>query len=99
MRWRFPGPEAQFDRFAMRLSIGVPNRATELALLQAARMTSERDDAPAAWEDLVRRTEVGIWIRRGSVSHDMTATAEVLRERIEALEHAVLDPGRAHRRC
>jgi uncharacterized membrane protein YraQ (UPF0718 family) len=46
----------------------------------------------AAWEDLVRRTEVGIWIRRGSVSHDMTAAAEALRERIEALEHAVLDP-------
>ena len=45
----------------------------------------------AAWEDLVRRTEVGIWIRRGTVSREMTATAEALRERIEALEHAVLD--------
>jgi hypothetical protein len=44
-----------------------------------------------AWEDLVRRTEVGIWIRRGSVSREMAA-AETLRERIEALEHAVLDP-------
>jgi|688.fasta_scaffold22953_2 uncharacterized membrane protein YraQ (UPF0718 family) len=46
----------------------------------------------AAWEDLVRRTEVGIWIRRGSVSREMAAAAETLRERIEALEHAVLDP-------
>jgi uncharacterized protein len=46
----------------------------------------------AAWEDLVRRTEVGLWIRRGSVSREMTAAAETLRERIEALEHAVLDP-------
>jgi len=46
----------------------------------------------AAWEDLVRRTEVGIWIRRGRVSREMTAAAEALRERIEALEHAVLDP-------
>jgi uncharacterized membrane protein YraQ (UPF0718 family) len=46
----------------------------------------------AAWEDLIRRTEVGIWIRRGSVSREMTAAAEALRERIEALEHAVLDP-------
>ena len=46
----------------------------------------------AAWEDLVRRTEVGIWIRRGSVTPEMTTAAETLRERIEALEHAVLDP-------
>jgi hypothetical protein len=46
----------------------------------------------AAWEDLVRRTEVGIWIRRGSVSREMAAAAETLRERIEALEHAVLHP-------
>jgi hypothetical protein len=44
-----------------------------------------------AWEDLVRRTEVGIWIRRGRVTGAMTAAAESLRERIEALEHAVLD--------
>jgi hypothetical protein len=46
----------------------------------------------SAWEDLVRRTEVGIWIRRGRVSSRMTTAAEALRERIEALEHAVLDP-------
>ena len=45
-----------------------------------------------AWEDLVRRTEVGVWIRRGSVTKEMTETAEQLRERIESLEHAVLDP-------
>jgi uncharacterized protein len=45
----------------------------------------------AAWEDLVRRTEVGIWIRRGIVTREMTAAAELLRNRIEALEHAVLD--------
>jgi MoxR-like ATPase len=48
----YPLPEAQLDRFAMRLSIGVPDRATELALLQAARTTSERDDAPEAVVDL-----------------------------------------------
>ncbi|MBM4023471.1 MAG: hypothetical protein FJ284_14770 [Planctomycetes bacterium] len=46
----------------------------------------------AAWEDLVRRTEVGIRIRRGSVTPEMTTASETLRERIEALEHAVLDP-------
>ncbi len=46
----------------------------------------------AAWEDLVRRTEVGLWIRRGTVTREMTEAAEELRERIEALEHAVLDP-------
>lgn len=46
----------------------------------------------AAWEDLVRRTEVGLWIRRGTVTRAMTEAAEELRERIESLEHAVLDP-------
>lgn len=45
-----------------------------------------------AWEDLIRRTEVGLWIRRGNVTKEITAAAEQLRERIEALEHAVLDP-------
>ena len=40
----------------------------------------------------MRRTEVGVWIRRGSVTKEMTETAEQLRERIESLEHAVLDP-------
>jgi hypothetical protein len=35
---------------------------------------------------------VGLWIRRGNVTKEMTAAAEELRERIEALEHAVLDP-------
>jgi len=45
----------------------------------------------AAREDLVRRTKVGIWIRRGSVTPEMTTAAETLREWIEALDHAVLD--------
>jgi len=45
-----------------------------------------------AWEDLIRRTEVGLWIRRGPVTAEITQAAEALRERIEALEHAVLDP-------
>jgi uncharacterized membrane protein YraQ (UPF0718 family) len=44
-----------------------------------------------AWEDLIRRTEVGLWIRQGGVSTPAVAAAAVLRERIEALEHAVLD--------
>jgi hypothetical protein len=33
-----------------------------------------------------------MWIRRCSVTREMTEAAEVLRERIEALEHAVLEP-------
>jgi uncharacterized membrane protein YraQ (UPF0718 family) len=44
-----------------------------------------------AWEDLIRRTEVGLWIRQGGVSTQAVAAAAVLRERIEALEHAVLE--------
>lgn len=45
-----------------------------------------------AWEDLIRRTEVGLWIRRGAVRTEAAAAAVALRERIEALEHAVLEP-------
>lgn len=44
-----------------------------------------------SWEDLIRRTEVGLWIRRGGVSTEAVTAAAVLRERIEALEHEVLD--------
>lgn len=44
-----------------------------------------------AWEDLIRRTEVGLWIRRGGVAADAVAAGTELRERIEALEHAVLE--------
>jgi uncharacterized membrane protein YraQ (UPF0718 family) len=44
-----------------------------------------------SWEDLIRRTEVGLWIRRGRVAADAVTAGEALRERIEALEHAVLD--------
>jgi hypothetical protein len=43
------------------------------------------------WEDTVRRAEVGVWIRRGRVGPELAAAAGTLRERIEALEHAVLD--------
>jgi MoxR-like ATPase len=49
----YPLPEAQLDRFAMRLSIGAPDRATELALLEAARLPeSSDDDGPDAVLDL-----------------------------------------------
>jgi len=44
----YPLPEAQLDRFAMRLSIGAPDRATELELLQEARGRDRGDDAPDA---------------------------------------------------
>jgi uncharacterized membrane protein YraQ (UPF0718 family) len=45
-----------------------------------------------SWEDLIRRTEVGVWIRRGGVPAAVVATGAALRERIEALEHEVLEP-------
>jgi uncharacterized membrane protein YraQ (UPF0718 family) len=45
-----------------------------------------------AWEDLVRRAEVGVWIRRGRPGPDLARAAGSLRDRIEDLEHAVLDP-------
>jgi len=44
----YPLPEAQLDRFAMRLSIGAPDRATELELLQEARSQDRGDNAPDA---------------------------------------------------
>lgn len=44
----YPLPEAQLDRFAMRLSIGPPDRSTEVALLAAARSPEREADAPEA---------------------------------------------------
>ena len=43
------------------------------------------------WEELVRRAEVGIWIRDGRVDPSLTLSASQMRDRIEAVEHAVLD--------
>jgi MoxR-like ATPase len=48
----YPLPEAQLDRFAMRLSIGAPDRATEIELLLEARLRSRCDDALDAVVDL-----------------------------------------------
>jgi uncharacterized membrane protein YraQ (UPF0718 family) len=45
-----------------------------------------------SWEDLIRRTEVGLWIRRGRVSPEAVTAGTALRDRIEALEHLVLEP-------
>jgi MoxR-like ATPase len=44
----YPLPEAQLDRFAMRLSIGRPDRDTEIDLLRAARETDDAPPEPAA---------------------------------------------------
>lgn len=43
------------------------------------------------WEELVRRAEVGVWIRDGRVDEALTLASSRLRDRIEALEHAVMD--------
>lgn len=48
----YPLPEAQLDRFAMRLSIGAPDRSTEIELLLEARLRARSDDAPDAVVDL-----------------------------------------------
>jgi hypothetical protein len=43
------------------------------------------------WEELVRRAEVGIWIRDGRVDEALILASSRLRDQIEALEHAVMD--------
>ena len=43
------------------------------------------------WEALVRRAEVGIWIRDGRVDEALILASSRRRDRIEALEHAVMD--------
>ncbi|MBL8815079.1 MAG: MoxR family ATPase [Planctomyces sp.] len=43
----YPLPEAQLDRFAMKLSIGYPDPANELQMLQQAVASGEHSDAPA----------------------------------------------------
>lgn len=42
------------------------------------------------WEELVRRAEVGIWIRDGRVDEVLILASTRPRDRIEALEHAVM---------
>ena len=44
-----------------------------------------------ALEDLIRRGEVGLWIRGLPVTSDVAAAAVAFRERVEAVEHAVLE--------
>ncbi|HET7036312.1 MAG TPA: MoxR family ATPase [Thermomicrobiaceae bacterium] len=46
----FPLPEAQLDRFLMRLSIGYPDEAGELAMLARFQLGSPLDDAVAVIE-------------------------------------------------
>jgi MoxR-like ATPase len=46
----YPLPEAQLDRFALRLRIGAPDRATEIELLQRAQHVGEAE-TPAAVVD------------------------------------------------
>jgi hypothetical protein len=43
------------------------------------------------WEALVRRAEVGIWIRDGRVDEALILGSSRRRDRIEAIEHAVMD--------
>jgi MoxR-like ATPase len=47
----YPLPEAQLDRFAMKLHIGYPNRESELAMLQANAVASRA--APRASESVI----------------------------------------------
>jgi len=59
------------------------------AALDGARRRSE------VWivtlEDLIRRTEVGLWIRGFAVDAETSAAGERFREAIEAVEHEVLE--------
>jgi MoxR-like ATPase len=47
----YPLPEAQLDRFSMRLSIGQPARDTEIELLQLARESGNHADGPVPVAD------------------------------------------------
>jgi MoxR-like ATPase len=59
----YPLPEAQLDRFLMRLSIGYPNRAAELEILDAHASTVVVDDlrAVATADDIAR---LAAWARQ-----------------------------------
>ena len=86
---------------AMAAYVYYPDRETCVRELQvvAAETNSavlDRDRRRAevwitTWEELVRRAEVGIWIRDGRVDEALTLASSRLRDRIEALEHAVMD--------
>ena len=86
---------------AMAAYVYYPDRETCVRELQvvAAETNSavlDRDRRRAevwitTWEELVRRAEVGIWIRDGRVDEALILASSRLRDRIEALEHAVMD--------
>jgi MoxR-like ATPase len=69
----YPLPEAQLDRFAMKLRIGYPERASELAMLEAAVGTGINGDQTTptvmspedlrALQDLVAQVAVGAAVR------------------------------------
>ncbi|NQV05896.1 MoxR family ATPase, partial [bacterium] len=56
----YPLPEAQLDRFMMRLVMGYPSRAKELEILETHGITSSYDDLTAvvSAEDVKRMVEI-----------------------------------------
>jgi MoxR-like ATPase len=57
----YPLPEAQLDRFLMRLRIGYPDRDAELALLDSQ---GETDVAPEALDQVADAATIAAWAKR-----------------------------------
>ncbi len=79
----YPLPEAQLDRFAMKLRIGYPGRDHELAMLEAAVGPRAEADRSGVHRSSVRASSVALQDRVAQV-----AVGTAVREYLVALAHA-----------
>ncbi|HEX4792876.1 MAG TPA: AAA family ATPase [Humisphaera sp.] len=77
----YPLPEAQLDRFAMKLQIGFPGRAHELAMLEAAIGQTEAADEPPP---LLTHSQL-LHLQRTAAAVAVTAS---VRDYLASLAHA-----------
>lgn len=86
----YPLPEAQLDRFSIRLEIGYPNRDAQLAMLERAVSEAEVEDAPRSKEQVVMPLDV---LHRLQTKVAMTKVHPTVREYLVDLVEATRQHG------
>jgi MoxR-like ATPase len=80
----YPLPEAQLDRFLMRLRIGYPDRGAELAILDAQGATDVSPDTLAAVTDA---SAIAAWSKELTSVHMATELQGYIVDLVEATRH------------
>jgi MoxR-like ATPase len=80
----FPLPEAQLDRFLMRLSLGYPERADEAAMVEQQAGLSWADDQPAPAPTQLSLAELRSMARLAAAVHVATAVRDYLMDIVAA---------------